>query len=325
MNINFKLSNQQVIYILIIILLLSLLFSCNNSSVVEGFEQDFKQGLFYLKTTGLDFQGNIQTSRGFTSEGYCLTAFRSSYSSNRTINNGYINKEYNRAYFTKNQDDCTIFRVKRINSTNEFTISIEKVCDKQKQYENNSDFKLENDGEKRWFLYVDTLDRNRTSKWTGLKKMTQDDANNDTLSRWTIEMGENNMAQVCANIQNNTGGNTGKYCLSSWVRHGAGIPIDSNSATLNEVAVYDLMQDGNDTTGPGNWRQLIRFEPVPVEEIYEVPEQYEVPEEYDQKLNQMEERLKKDDLLSVNNQYDKAYIFIQMNTKIKKKKVQVKL
>ena len=37
MNINFKLSNQQVIYILIIILLLSLLFSCNNSSVVEGY------------------------------------------------------------------------------------------------------------------------------------------------------------------------------------------------------------------------------------------------------------------------------------------------
>ena len=87
MNINFKLSNQQVIYILIIILLLSLLFSCNNSSVVEGFEQDFKQGLFYLKTTGLDFQGNNQTSRGYTPEGYCLTAFRSSYSSNRDSRN----------------------------------------------------------------------------------------------------------------------------------------------------------------------------------------------------------------------------------------------
>jgi len=36
MNINFKISNQQFIYILIIIILLSLLFSCNNSSIMEG-------------------------------------------------------------------------------------------------------------------------------------------------------------------------------------------------------------------------------------------------------------------------------------------------
>ncbi len=37
MNINFKISNQQFIYILIIIILLSLLFSCNNStSFIEG-------------------------------------------------------------------------------------------------------------------------------------------------------------------------------------------------------------------------------------------------------------------------------------------------
>ena len=44
MNINFKLSNQQVIYILIIILLLSLLFSCNNSSVVEGYGSAYADG-----------------------------------------------------------------------------------------------------------------------------------------------------------------------------------------------------------------------------------------------------------------------------------------
>jgi len=36
MNINFKISNQQFIYILIIIILLSLLFSCNNSGIMEG-------------------------------------------------------------------------------------------------------------------------------------------------------------------------------------------------------------------------------------------------------------------------------------------------
>lgn len=53
MNINFKLSNQQVIYILIIILLLSLLFSCNNSGVVEGFDDDMdlEQMQELIKTT----------------------------------------------------------------------------------------------------------------------------------------------------------------------------------------------------------------------------------------------------------------------------------
>ena len=46
MNINFKISNQQFIYILIIIILLSLLFSCNNStSFIEGLTPTQKQNL----------------------------------------------------------------------------------------------------------------------------------------------------------------------------------------------------------------------------------------------------------------------------------------
>ena len=54
MNINFKISNQQFIYILIIIILLSLLFSCNNSSIMEGLTQSQIQNLPDIIYTNLN-------------------------------------------------------------------------------------------------------------------------------------------------------------------------------------------------------------------------------------------------------------------------------